>query len=195
MLLPLVLALSVGPTGTSEAESQLTLPDRASAYYHFSLAQQRRLNGDAEGAMQELERARRLDPGSAAIRANIARELRDQGRLEAAMTEARAAVALDSDNALAHRILAQLYRLQVGADREDALRKAAAEFEELLRIEPRDLVALQALAAYYGELGETERAVATWARFLQLVPGSYDAHVQVARLKAEMEDLTTRLFR
>jgi len=155
--------------------AELTLPDRANAYYHFSLAQQLRMSGDGEAAIEELGKALRLDPASAEIRAHLARQLRDLGRFDEALTEARGAVEADPDNLLAHQLLSELYRMQVGADGTEAISRAAAELEEVLRIEPRDTRALQLLAAYYAELRENEKAVGAWDRMLALNPGSFEA--------------------
>jgi tetratricopeptide (TPR) repeat protein len=167
-LLALIPLAQVSGTG-------LSLPDRANAYYHFSLAQQLRMSGDGEAAIAELQKALRLDPASAEIRAHLARQLRDLGRFDQALAEARVAVETDPDNLLAHQLLSELYRMQVGVDGSEAVSRAAAELEEVLRIEPLDPRALQLLAAYYAELRDHERAVSAWDRLLELNPGNFEA--------------------
>jgi tetratricopeptide (TPR) repeat protein len=157
------------------AETELPLPDRADAYYHFSLAQQLRMSGDGEAAIEELREALRLDPRSAEIRAHLARQLRDLGRFDEALAEARSAVEADADSLLAHQLLSELYRMQVGVDGSEAIARAAEELEEVLRIEPRDPRALQLVAAYYAELRDHERAVGAWDRLLVLDPGDFEA--------------------
>jgi tetratricopeptide (TPR) repeat protein len=161
------------------AESAPPLPDQAAAYHHFSLAQQHRLMGDADEAIEQFHRALLLDPGSAEIRAQLARQLRDRGRLEEARDEALRAVERDPDNLLAHEVLAQLYRLQVGAEGQDAIRMAAAELEEILRVQPGDRRTLDQVASYYAELGDHERAAGAWERFIELEPGAYDAYIRL----------------
>jgi len=170
----LVLSLAAGA-----AEAAPPLPDQAAAYHHFSLAQQRRLTGDADGAIEEFHRALLLDPGAAEIRAQLARQLRDRGRLEDARAEALRAVEADPDNLLAHEVLAQLYRLQVGAEGPDAIRQATAELEEILRVQPGDRRTLDQVATYYAELGDHEKAIGAWERFLELEPGAYEAYIRL----------------
>jgi len=165
LLIPLVAQTAAEPA----------LPDRANAYYHFSLAQQLRMAGDGEAAIQELHEAMKLDPAAADIRAHLARQLRDLGRFDEALAEAQKAVETDADCLLAHQLLSELYRMQVGAEGNEAISKAAGELEEVLRIEPKDPRALQLVAAYYAELRDDERAVGAWDRLLALNPGSFEA--------------------
>ena len=96
---------------------------------------QARLTGDGETALTELRKALKLDPRAAEIRAELARQLRESGRLEEALAEAqrggRGPIATAST---AHLVLAQLYQSQVATIGEDAFRKAAVEYEEVVRL-------------------------------------------------------------
>jgi hypothetical protein len=57
-LLSLLLALAVAARPAPER----VVADRASAYLHYSLAQQARLAGDMDEALAEYRKAQRLDP-------------------------------------------------------------------------------------------------------------------------------------
>ena len=154
--------------------------DRSQAYYHFSLGLQARLMGDTEAALAEYRRAAKLDPASAVIRVEAARLLRDSGRFEEALVEAKQAVALEPDHADAHLILGQLYQSQSdGSAGDEAVRLAAAEFEEVVRLQPNDLMTLQSLAALHAQLQRPLEAARAWERYLEIDPGSFDAHVQL----------------
>src|SRR6266542_3354995 len=147
------------------------LRDRSEAYYHFSLGLQARFSGETQTSLEEYRKAQKLDPGSAAIRVETARLLR----------EAREAVRLDKDNSDAHLALAQLYQLQAaGPGGDGSLRKAAAEFEEVVRLQPADRETLVTLASLYGQqLQDHKEAARIWQLYVGLDPGSFEAHLQV----------------
>jgi tetratricopeptide (TPR) repeat protein len=195
--LALALASPTAPGSSKSADSS-----RSEAYYHFSLGLQARLQGETDQALAEYRRAQKLDPASSAIRVEIARLMRDLGRLDQAAEEARAALSLDDDDADAHLMLAQLEQTQAaGPAAEEALRRAAAEYEEVVRVRPTDAQSLLHLAGIYGQLRRHEDAARIWGMYVELDPGNLEAHVQrgthlllagesqqaVAALKAALE--------
>ena len=101
------------------------------------------------------------------------------GRLDEALQEAKAAVALDADDTDAHLVLAQLEQIQAaGPDAEAALRRAAAQYEQVVRLRPSDGQSLLNLAGIYGQLQQHEQAARAWEMYLALDPGNFEAHVQ-----------------
>ena len=157
------------------------LRDRSEAYYHFSLGLQARFAGDTQTALDEYRKAQKLDPGSGAIRVETSRLLRETGKIDEALAEAREAVRLDKDSPDAHLALAQLYQLQAaGAGGEESLRQAAAEYEDVVRLQPTDGNTLLTLAGIYGQqLQNNKEAARVWELYLALDPGSFEAHVQL----------------
>src|SRR6185295_12304641 len=95
--------------------------------------------------------------GDGAVNTEIAKLFREAGRFEDALAEAREAVRLAADDAEAHLVLAQL--LRIGADSPEGLRLAAQEYEAAVKLDPGDGGSLQALAAIYGQLGESRDAI------------------------------------
>ena len=178
-MLAAVLALAALASPAASRPSQTTDDARADAYYHFNLGLQARLAGDTDEALAEYRRAQKLDPSASSIHVEIARLLRDLGRLDQAADEARAAVALDKDDADAHFILAQLEQTQAaGPAAEEALRRAAAEYEEVIRVRPTDGQSLLHLAGIYGQLRQHQDAARIWGMYVELDPGNFEAHVQ-----------------
>jgi tetratricopeptide (TPR) repeat protein len=178
-MLAAALALAALASPAASGPSKSADVDRADAYYHFSLGLQARLAGDSDEALAEYRRAQKLDPTASSIHVEIARLLRDLGRLDQAADEARAAVALDKDDADAHFILAQLEQTQAaGPAAEDALRRAAAEYEEVIRVRPTDAQSLLHLAGIYGQLRQHKDAARIWGMYVELDPGNFEAHVQ-----------------
>ncbi len=161
-----------------------TLPavarDRAEAYYHFSLGLQARFSGDAQTSLEEYRKAARLDSGSAAIRVEMARLLREERKFDEAVAAAQEAVRLDPDLADAHLILAQLFQLRSeSTPGDEGLKRAAAEYEQVVRLHPGDLNTLQTLAILYGQLREHKDAARVWQLYLALDPGSFEALLQL----------------
>jgi tetratricopeptide (TPR) repeat protein len=101
------------------------------------------------------------------------------GRLDEAAQEARAAAALDAEDADAHLILAQLEQIQAsGPAAEEALRRAARQYEEVVRLRPTDGQSLLNLAGIYGQLQQHEDAARAWEMYLAIDPGNFEAHIQ-----------------
>ena len=175
-LLILLLALAVARPPAADRTA-----DRASAYLHYSLALQARLSGDLDEALAEYRKAQRLDPKAGEIRADVARLLQQTGKTVEAMAEAEAAVKAAPESPDAHLILAQLRHMQAqGDNNEEALRQAAVEYEQALRLAPTDAATLLILASnVYPQLQEHDKSIASWRRFLELSPGSFEAYVQL----------------
>ena len=169
--LPVILALAAAPPPA---------PDRAQAYYHFSLAQQSRLAGEVEEALGEYRKALRIDPGSGALHTELARMLRESGRVAEALVEAETAVRIEPAAADGHLVLAQVLQSHAeGEGGEAALKKAAAAYEQSLRLRPGDVITVGTLAHIYGQLDQHDDAVRMWERYLEFDPGSFDAYIQL----------------
>jgi len=174
-----LLALAVSPEAAPAQAAAQPGSARAEAYYQYSLGLQERLAGNVDEALAAYRRAQKLDPSASAIRVETSRLLREMGRLDEALQEAKAAVALDADDTDAHLVLAQLEQIQAaGPDAEAALRRAATQYEQVVRLRPSDGQSLLNLAGIYGQLQQHEQAARTWEMYLVLDPGNFEAHVQ-----------------
>jgi tetratricopeptide (TPR) repeat protein len=175
LLVSIVLAAA---PGSAPAET------RAEAYYHYSLGAQARLEGDTEQAIEEYRRALKIDPGAGAIRAELARALREVGKLDDALAEAEQAARLSPGDADVRRALAQLYRdLSHGsADGAATLRRAAEQYEEIVKLEPADPASLFLLTQIYTQLQDVKRASAALERYVALDPGNFEAHLRLGTM-------------
>jgi tetratricopeptide (TPR) repeat protein len=168
---------TVGTPGKSAPVGKPTPADRDESYYHFSLGLQARLQGDGDTALAEYRKAQKLAPADGAIHMEIAKLLREAGRFDESLAEAREAVRLSPDDTDPHLVLAQL--LRIGADSPERLGESASEYEAVVKLDASDGGSLQALAAIYGQLGETKQAIRALERYLELVPGDFDALLQI----------------
>jgi tetratricopeptide (TPR) repeat protein len=167
----------------SAADAQTATPrDQAEAYYHFTLGEQARLSGDADGALAEYRKAQKLDAGSGAILLEEAKLLRDGGRIGEAVSLGEQGIKLSPGDVEAHLILGQLYQIQAESapDPKDSLQKAAAEFEACLKIQPQDLAVLSTLADLYARgLQDPKDAARLLERYVQIDPGNLEATLQL----------------
>ena len=81
----------------------------AQAYYEFMMARRLEADGDSAGALAALERAQKLDPGSAEILAERAALHARRNEAGPARDAAEKALAIDQDNVEAHRILGLVF--------------------------------------------------------------------------------------
>jgi tetratricopeptide (TPR) repeat protein len=187
----LVLAVAAG----SQAQPVPAVPPppavsaRSAAYYHYSLAQQARMAGRFDEALDEYRKAQKEDPGSGAIRAETARLLREAGRLQDALAEAREGTRVDPKSAQAHLILAQLYLAQAESEQaEEPLRQAAAGYEKALELDP-EAQTLRELAAIYSQLNEHAKAAKLWQRYVdEFDADSFEAYLQLGAHHLALND-------
>ena len=59
------------------------------------------------------------------------------------------------------------------------LRDAAAEYEDVVRLEPENAGALRELAEVYGRLAEHAEAIRIWKLYLEIDPGSFDGFLKL----------------
>lgn len=180
----LVVASSVFLLAAAAAGAQPAPPlpagAKSGAYYHFSLAQQARMEGHLEEALEEYRKAQQDDPGSGDIRAETARLLREAGRLPEAIAEAKEGIRVEPRSVEARLVLGQLYVVQAESEQAEApLRQAAENYESALALDPLDPQTLRELAAIYGRLGEHAKAAAVWQRYIDDIDASLEAYLQL----------------
>ena len=76
-------------------------------------------------------------------------------------------------------MLAQCCSPTPRARSEAALKKAAAAYEQSLRLRPGDVLTVLTLAHVYGQLDQHDEAAGMWERYLEFDPGSFDGYIQL----------------
>jgi tetratricopeptide (TPR) repeat protein len=137
-------------------------------------------SGDAEGALEVLDRARRADPSRAEVLRGIGNVTKALGNLDAAIAAYRHALSLDGDFAAVRYDLAQLL-----TQRGDF---AQAEQELLAALDavPTYADATLALAALHRVRERPDAALLLLVEFLERDPYSFDGLVALGELLLEM---------
>ena len=172
----LLLVLAASLPALAQAPSD----PKAEALFEFIMARRMEAAGDAAGALAALERARKLDPGSAEISAELAGYYSRQNRITEAVAAAETALKLDKDNVEAHQVLAMIYSSWAdGVERPpDGQTQATARSEAIAHLTAIQTTPLMAtnpnLQMTLGRLhlrsGKAEAAVPILEKVAQQVP-------------------------
>jgi tetratricopeptide (TPR) repeat protein len=193
LVLFLAATPAVAQTGAAPADA------KAQALFEFLMARRMEASGDAAGALAALERARKLDPGSAELSAEIAGYYSRQNRSTEAVTAAQDALKLDKTNVEAHHVLAVIYSAWAdGAERPPAGQTQAsardAAIEHLSAIQGTPLMATNpnlqmTLGRLHLRSGKADVAVPILEKVAQQVPWAaeplillYEAQATLGRL-------------
>ncbi len=152
-----------------------TAANRASSYYHFSLAKLYQLNEAYSEAVKEFEKALKSDPESVPLHTEFAKSLIEMGEIKRAVEICENAVELDPTNPEPHNILGGIY-YSYGGRTKQMQEKALKEFSKVLELKPDHLDALQSAAELYREAGRYEEAVEAYAKVRQVAPGRFGAY-------------------
>jgi tetratricopeptide (TPR) repeat protein len=138
-----------------------------------NLGNARGASGDSAGAIEALDRARRLRPDVAPIHLNYAMSLAGAGRLEECLEPYATAARLDPADPAPPLALGSLLRL-LGRHREalEPLGRAAA-------LAPREAEAQLELGRAHAGLGQLDEAELAYRRALQLQPGLDLAYLEL----------------
>ena len=144
--------------------------EQAQAYYHFSLAQFLRHEGEQERAVEELRKALEYDPESSSLHFSLAQSLADAGLLEESINECKKAIELDSDNPDPHFLFGLIYKSLFQRGRSEVLEPAIQELARAVELDPRNVEALSALGELYLVAQNWEDAARTYQELRALRP-------------------------
>jgi tetratricopeptide (TPR) repeat protein len=144
--------------------------------------------GNHRQAIELIDRAVALRPGTAVYRANLAEIHRTAGQFDAAVAHCRAALELAPDNPDARHCLGLL--LLAGNQPE----AAAAEFREALRLRPDFASACNNLGNALRLRGEKEQALAHFRRAVQIDPNLAEGHSNLGQFLLEHKQLDEALI-
>ena len=157
------------PTVQSPMDPELH-SEKAQAYYHFSLAQFLRLEGEQQRATEELRKALEYDPESSSLHFSLAQSLADAGFLEESTRECKRAIELDSESADPHFLLGLINKSLFQRGRPQLLEPAVEELARAVELDPHHVEALSALGQLYIGAQRWEEAVRTYQQLSALRP-------------------------
>ena len=184
------------PPATKQASSP-----KAAAYYHFSLghlyAEMAASYGNRSDylnkAIENFRLAMKEDPDADFLVEDIAELYLASGRVKDAVDEAQNALKANPDQINAHRVLAHIYRQQIGGDgqnrpNEGMIKRALEQYQVIAAKDPTDMEALVMVGTLNRMLENTVDAEAAFKKALAIEPDNEDALVGLAGIYGERGD-------
>src|SRR5215831_7788239 len=174
--------------------------DRASAYYHYSVAHMYEdqfavynRSDLATKAIEEYRLAIDADPTSEYLTAGLAELYAKTGRIRDAVLEAQEILKKDPNNLEAHKLLGRIYLrslegVQSGNASDSVLKLAIEQYEEIIKIEPGNVDDHLLLGRLYHENNDLRKAESEFKTAVKLQPDSEEAVTMLAYLYNEEGD-------
>jgi tetratricopeptide (TPR) repeat protein len=172
-------------------------PNRADAYYHFSLGhmyeEMMAMYGRSDYASKAIEEYRlaiQADPSSDFLNAQLAELYARTGRIRDAVLEAQDILKRDPNNILAHKLLGQVYLrslgdTQAGTQSREVLKLAIEQYQALARLEPKSADNHLLLGRLYILNKDYKGAETEFRTAMNLDPSSEEAVTSLALLYNE----------
>jgi tetratricopeptide (TPR) repeat protein len=175
-------------------------PDRAAAYYHYTLAHMYEelvsIYGRAEyatKAIQEYRSAIENDPESEYLNAGLAELYAKTGRIRDAVLEAQDIIKRDPTNLEARKLLGRIYLrslgdLQSGSQSQEVLKLAIEQFQQIVKLEPNSVDNHLLLGRLYRLNNDLVKAESEFKAAIKIQPDSEEAVTSLAYLYNEEGD-------
>ena len=176
------------------------MPDHATAYYHYMLAQRYKdlagiynRSDYVDRAISEYQKAIQSDPGSLFLRVQLAGLYWRVSRIQDAIDEAQSVLKINPNDVEAHRLLAHVYLSSLGgstpgAASHETIEKTIAEFETVYRLDPNDAESALMLGRLYKANNEAQKAEAIFEKVLSENPDSRHVLVNLTQLYFDQGD-------
>lgn len=198
--LPLFAALLSPSLHAQAATSVNPTPDHAASYYHYSLAhlyEEMAVNAGrpdyATQAVEEYKLALNADPDSVALQNGLADLYFKIGRIREAVTAAQEQVKKNPDDLAAHTLLGKVYLRSLGdmqgAQSNEMLQLAIAEYEKLSQLQPGNVENHLLLGQLYGVNHDSAKAEGEFKAAQKLDSNSEEVVLNMARLYSEQGEL------
>src|ERR1700733_7043672 len=178
------------PASPSHSDSD----HKSEAYFNFAMGHAEEaefeLTGRSENANEAVDyykKALELDPESSVIIERLAETYAKSQHIQDAVHEAEAAIKANPDNPGPHRLLARIYvrnlgDLSAGSGQRDMIDKAIDQFNEILRLDPKDSQSALWLARLYRFENNPDKAEQTLRKILTTDPENDGALEQLSQL-------------
>ena len=175
-------------------------PDKAAAYYHYSMAhiyeEQVTAYGNTKAASKAIDEYRLAlenDPGSEYLNTGLAELYARTGRIRDAIQEAQDMIKRDPNNLEAHKLLGRIYLrslgdMQSGSGSQDVLKSAIEQYEQIVKLEPKGIDGHLLLGRLYKLNNDLQKAEGAFKAAVKLQPDSEEAVTLLAYLYNEEGD-------
>ncbi len=202
---PTGLASAPASSKSPAASPDSSVPDRAQAYYHSSLAQIYEQEAVSSGrpeymrhAVEEYKTALNADPNSPELNDELADLYFRTGQIHEAEATARGLLKNSPNNIDAHRLLGRLYLRQLSEAQNavsssspngNTLDQAINEFQRIIALDPKSVEDRMVLGQLYTVKHQNEKAEEQFKAARDLDPDSEEVVLNLSRLYAENNDL------
>ena len=175
-------------------------PDKAAAYYHFSMAHMYEemvsMYGRADYANKAIEEYRLAidnDPTSDYLNAGLAELYARTGRIRDAVLEAQDILKRDGNNLEARRLLGRIYLrslgdMQAGTQSQEILKLAIEQYEQIVKLDPKSVEDHLLLGRLYRLNNELLKSENEFKTAVSISPDSEEAVTTLAYLYNEEGD-------
>ena len=191
---PAAPATSESTPGGAPANTTPSKPDRAAAYYHYSMAhiyeelvQSYGRSDLANKAIDEYRAAISDDPSSEYLNNGLAELYWKTGRIRDAVLEAQDLLKRDPKNLAAHKLLGRIYLrslgdMQSGTQSQNVLKLAIEQYQEIVKLEPNNVEDHLLLGRLYRLDNDMVKAESEFKTAIKLQPDSEEALTTLAYL-------------
>ncbi len=181
-------------TPGAPASTNPSKPDRAAAYYHYSMAhiyeelvQSYGRSDLANKAIDEYRAAIADDPSSEYLNNGLAELYWKTGRIRDAVLEAQDLLKRDPKNLAAHKLLGRIYLrslgdMQSGTQSQNVLKLAIEQYQEIVKLEPNTVEDHLLLGRLYRLDNDMVKAESEFKTAIKLQPDSEEALTTLAYL-------------
>jgi tetratricopeptide (TPR) repeat protein len=198
-LVPLALALFAATPGQPQSTTASKAPDKASAYYHFTIGHLYAELAGAYGnrgdylarAIENYRAAMKADPDASFLAEELSDLYVQSGRLREAVEEAEAALKANPNDVNSRRVLGRIYTRMIGDAQqgkvdETMLRKAIEQYDRISILDPKDADTLLMLGRLQKMAQNSVEAEKAYKKILAIDPNNEDALTGLAIVYADL---------
>ena len=188
---------SAQPAPAQPAETS----DKATAYYHFTLAHLYAEMAAAYGnrgeyltkAIESYKAAMKADPSANFMADELSDLYFQAGRIREAVTESEEAIRQNPSDLNARRILGRMYTRMIGDQKEakvneDMLKKAIEQYSKIAEAQPSDTESLLTLGRLYKVAQNSVEAEKAYKKILEVDPDNEEALTGLAVVYGDLGD-------